>query len=157
MKTLPARNPLSDAPVFRKDSQASKLRGEDPDYRYEYFSTDPTHPSYIGKKLEEHEIGNDEVGYLTVGAWDVCSKTVDPRVAQMAPREDQGKGTDTTIKLGTQRLCRIHKSEYKKYKDVEDAKRKAERTSLNQKSPDGSTRAVFRTDSGNEVGLPKVF
>lgn len=157
MKTLPARNSLSDAPVLRKDSQASRIRGEDPDYRYEYFSTDPVHPSYIGKKIEEHEIGDNSVGFVTVGAWEICQKTTDPRVAQMTPREDQGKGVDSTIRLGNQRLCRIHKSEYAKYKLVEDARRKAERKSLNHKSPDGAVSSVLRNDTGNEVGLPKVF
>lgn len=121
-KVAPPRNELPKVELSR-NSRASELQGRDPAYHYEYFAADPSdsdHPSYIGSKLRDHEIGDEQVGYAVVKAWEVCSAK-GPTVP-VDPRTDQGKPVDTTIRKGRSVLCRIPKAEHAKYQAVENAR-----------------------------------
>lgn len=123
-KIAPARNEPK-KPVLSRNSRALELQGRDPEYHYEFLSTDPKHPSFIEHKLNEYEIGDHLSGYAVVEGWEVVHRNTDRKVAQVEARTDQGKPVDTTIKHGSQVLCRIRKSEYEKHRLVEQARQTA--------------------------------
>lgn len=124
-KIAPARNELKSSGTLYRNSRASELQGRDPDFHYEYLSTDPKHPSYIGNKLHQYEIGDQSSGYALVEGWDVVHRNSDSKVSVVEARTDQGKPIDTTIRKGTQILCRVRKSEHDKHKQVEVARQTA--------------------------------
>lgn len=111
----PSRNNMKSS-VLRKHSQASHLQGLDPNFRYEWKTTDENHPHCVDKsgKLEDHEHGTALGGYITIGGWQPVTKAIDPRVRQ-DKRDDQGKGVDSVIRRGKQILCRMPIGEHDKY------------------------------------------
>ncbi len=117
------RNDQKTSPLYR-NSQAGKLRGEDPNFVYESFSQDPASPAYIGTRTVEHERGDPNGWKVMVGAWEVCHSQTDKDVRALDPRTDQGKSVDTVQRYGNQIRCRIPKDEYAKYAMVEEANRK---------------------------------
>jgi len=118
-KKAPPRNDFKTAALY-KNSRALELQGRDPDYHYEYLSTNPEHPSYIEKKLRAHEIGNQASGFATVDGWEVVHANND-RALPVERRDDQGKPVDSTVRYGRQVLCRIRRDEHAKYKLAEEA------------------------------------
>lgn len=113
-KVVPERNELKPSPLY-KGSQAAMIRGEDPNFVYEWKTFEREHPSNASSKLDVHEYGTEVGGYVMIDGWQLCQRTTDPRVEQISPREDQGKPIDTLIRRGKQVLCRMPKSEHEKY------------------------------------------
>lgn len=107
-KTVPPRNNLKrEIPVVRNRPD---LEGLDQNFRYERFSLDPRHPSFVEKKLNERVIGDDFIGYKQVPdgeGWEVVHRETDPRVKQLGIRDDQGKSLDGTVRHGNTILCRM--------------------------------------------------
>jgi len=118
-----------------RNSRAHELQGREPGFHYESFSLEPDHPSYIGKRLVPHEIGDQRTGFVTVAAWETCTAAVNSKVSALEPRTDQGKPIDTTVRYGRQITCRIPLSEYAKYEAV-DKRRAAKRHEDLFASPD---------------------
>ncbi len=119
--SFPPRAPLKKVELSR-NSQANTLRGEAAGFVYQSFSLEPDHPSYIGKKIVRHEIGDSDVGYAVVEPWEVCSAAINEKVAQLDPRTDQGAKIDTTVRYGKQITCRLPEAEFEKYKAVDRAR-----------------------------------
>lgn len=119
-KTVPARNDLKPTGLY-KGSQAAHLRGEDPNFVYEWKTFEKDHPSNAATKLDRHEYGTDVGGFVMLDGWQVCQQATDPRVEQLAPREDQGKPVDTLHRRGKQVLCRMPKDEHAKYQLADSA------------------------------------
>src|ERR1041385_572391 len=113
-KKAPPRNDFKTSPLY-KNSRALELRNRDPNFVYEWKTTDREHPGFVEPKLAEHEHGTQLGGYVTVDGWEVCHRQTDPRVQQIEARSDQGKSVDTLIRHGRQILCRMPKDEYTKY------------------------------------------
>lgn len=95
-----------------KTTQAARLQGENPDFIYKSFSTEPRHPSSISKKLSPHEVGTQLGGYALAPAWEPVQRVTDAATAFVQPRDDQGKGVDTVQRFGTQVVCRMRKADY---------------------------------------------
>ena len=149
----PKRNDFKASPL-RKNSRALELQGQDPRFKYQYFSTDEKHPGFIGKRLVEHEIGNNVAGYTTVAPWEVVQDANAAKTASVAVRDDQGKPVDTTRRYGRQVLCRIPVEEHAKYAQVDDAYSSAMEKSVYtpERSGDGVASisgSVSRSDSAN--------
>lgn len=119
-KTVPKRNDPKPSPLYR-NSRATELLGEDPDFVYQTFSEDADSPAYIGKRLTQHERGEPNGYKVMVGPWEVCHSQTDAKVRSLDPRTDQGKPVDTVQRYGRQIRCRIHKEEFAKYALVEEA------------------------------------
>jgi hypothetical protein len=119
-KIAPPRNALK-KPVLYKNSRATELQGRDPNFVYQYFSTDPQQPSNVDKKLRPHEVGNQASGYATVDGWEIVHSQTDRTARPVDARTDQGKPIDTTHRYGRQILCRIPKDEFAKYQAAEEA------------------------------------
>lgn len=118
---VPKRNDQKTSPLYR-NSQATRLRGEDPDFHYETFSQAPDSPAYIGKRMVEHEAAPASATWnAMVGPWEVCHSQTDKEVRAMDARTDQGKPIDTVQRYGNQIRCRIRKDEYAKYGETERA------------------------------------
>lgn len=102
--SAPPRNDPKTGVKIYAQSRAVELQGRDKNFAYQYFSTDPKHPQFIGKYAVEHEIGNEAIGYAMVPAWEVCKKgEVEPGRA----RDDQGKAIDSTIRHGDLILAKL--------------------------------------------------
>lgn len=148
-KPVPPRNDFSRAQLSRH-SRSNELQGRNPEYHYEYLSTSPDSPGYIGRKLGPHEIGTPMGGYAVVGAWEVCHSQTDKAVRDLEPRDDQGKPIDTVIRRGRQVLCRIPIGEYQKYPvaDQADADARAKQYQLPDrvKGPQSVTTVAVSTD-----------
>jgi hypothetical protein len=115
-KVVPARNNFTKSDL-RKNSRALDLQNRDPNFVYEYKATDPNHPFCLKKtgQLGEHEHGNQAGGFVTIQGWQPVHRQTDPNLAPLEAREDQGKPIDTTIRYGSQILCRMPRDEYEKY------------------------------------------
>lgn len=141
-KAAPPRNNLASS-VLTKNSRALDLQGRDSEFVYEYKSTDPDSPAYIGKVLREHERGGELSGYAVIGPWEVVHSQTDKEVRALDPRQDQGKPVDTTVRYGAKQiLCRIRKDEHAKYGAVEHSYRQALRKQIMEpdRLADGNTR-----------------
>lgn len=125
----PPRTPLKKVELTR-NSRALELQNREPGFHYESFSLEPDHPSYIGKKLTRHEIGDQSVGYAVVEPWQVCSSTINEKVRQLDPRTDQGAPIDGTVRYGRQITCRLPDEEFAKYTAVDEARQKQRGQSL---------------------------
>lgn len=128
-KTAPPRNDMKSSGLYR-NSRALELQNRDPNFEYQYFSTDPESPGYIGHKNKRHEVGDARTGYAMVEGWEVCHDDSVKATRALDPREDQGKPIDTVVRYGRQVLCRIPKSEHAKYGLVDEERRKAGRKAL---------------------------
>jgi hypothetical protein len=118
---VPRRNDQKTSPLYR-NSQATKLRGEDPDFVYQTFDQRPESPAYIGNRTVPHQAApRSAVWNADVGPWEVCHSQTDKEVRALDPRTDQGKPIDTVQRYGNQIRCRIHKDEFAKYAQVEKA------------------------------------
>ncbi len=122
-KRVPRRNDQKPTGMYR-NSRATELFGQDPDYVYQSFSPDADSPGYIGNRIVEHETGEPNGWKQMVGAWEVCHSQTDRGVRAMDPRTDQGKPVDTVQRYGRQIRCRIHKDEFAKYGQVEERNQK---------------------------------
>lgn len=123
--TFPDRDAWKKVELSR-NSHAHDLQGREPGFQYESFSLEPDHPSYIGKRIVPHEIGDQRTGFVTVAAWEPCTAAVNAKVTALEVRTDQGKPIDTTVRYGRQITCRIPMAEYAKYEAV-DKRRSAQR------------------------------
>jgi hypothetical protein len=152
-QTVAPRTPLKKVELSR-NSQANRLAGRNPDFEYRSFSLEPDHPDYIGKRLKQHEIGDQSSGYAVVDAWEVCSDVINEKVSLLDARTDQGSKVDTTVRYGRQITCRLPKSEYAKYDAVDRAKVAARAKQL-YGSPDrlnfgDAVVTTMNSDSDNE-------
>lgn len=157
-KTVAPRNNLKkNIPIVK---QRPDLEGLDPAYRYERFSLDPRHPSFVGRKLNERAIGDDSIGWKVIPdgeGWEVVHRESDPRVAQLGIRDDQGKAVDTTIRHGNTVLCRMPKETWAqtyewadKARVDEDAKRMA--TGETEHFGNHQLKARVSSDESAEIG-----
>jgi hypothetical protein len=119
-KQVPPRNDLGASALYR-NSRALDLQNRDPNFVYQYFSTDVENPVYLGKKLAPHEHGTARGGFTLVAPWEVVHSQSDKDVRALAPREDQGKPVDTVVRYGRQVLCRLPRAEYEKYAEADAA------------------------------------
>jgi hypothetical protein len=110
-ETVPARKDPPKVDIYSQ-SRASQLAGHDPNFEYQEFSENPEHPSFIGKKLRDHEYGSPAAGYCMIKGWEVVKRG---DVIQGKARADQGAGVDTLIRNGRSILCRLPKDEHAKY------------------------------------------
>lgn len=117
--TVPARNDLKKVEVYAV-SRALELAGRDPESAYQYMSTDPANPSYYGKFLTKHEVGDPESGYATAEPWEFVSTT--EGVTTGRPRDDQGKAVDTAVRHGSLVLMRTSKTNHAVYGEIEKRK-----------------------------------
>lgn len=142
-----ARNDTRSGVDVYARSKAHEIQGRDPGFEYEYFSTDPTHPSFVGERLKKHEIGNPVAGFCMVDPWEVVKST---DVVQGAKRPDDTKGLDSTITHGKMVLCRTPKANRAKYDEIN--RRKAEAvamaTARQQKSYGGVVRNTVSVHTG---------
>ena len=116
-KTVAPRNELKPSPLYR-NSKASQFAGLDPDFVYEWKTTDNQHPRSLDNtgQAMEHEHGNPVSGFVSVQGWEPVQKTTGGgKVKQADARTDQGKPIDTLIHHGRQIYCRIPKDEHAKY------------------------------------------
>jgi hypothetical protein len=114
--------PRNDFKLTPLSKQPTGLNKTDPRFDYEWFHTDPTHPSYVGKRLVAHEIGDASVGYAVVEPWQVVHRDNDPGLALRNPKDDQGAPIDTVWRNGHHILCRTPKANAAKYAQVHDAR-----------------------------------
>lgn len=121
--TVPARTELKKV-TLERNSRALELQGRDPRFVYQAFSTEPDHPSYIGKRLRRHEIGDQFSGFATVEPWEICQDALNEKVAALDPRTDQGQKIDSTLRYGRQIVCRLPVEEFAKYEAVDTARSK---------------------------------
>lgn len=119
-KTAPPRNDMKSAGLY-KNSRALELQNRNPDFEYQYFSTDPESPAYIGSRLKAHERGSAQGGYVMIDGWEVVHSQTDPDARPVQMRDDQGKGIDSRVTYGRQILCRLPKTEHAKYALAEEA------------------------------------
>lgn len=124
-KKVPAKTEMKLTPLSK---ERPAILGKDPNFHYEYLSTDPKHPSYIGRKLAQHALGDDAVGYTVADAWEPVHAETDPAVKLLGKRDDQGGPVDTLARHGAQVLCRTTHENAAKYTQVHDA-----RVALNSK------------------------
>lgn len=117
--TVPARNDLKKVEVYAV-SRALELAGRDPNSAYQYMSTDPANPSYYGKFLTKHEVGDPEAGYAVAEPWEFVSTT--EGVAPGRPRDDQGKPVDTAVRHGSLVLMRTSKANHAVYEEIDRRK-----------------------------------
>lgn len=110
-KVAPPRNELKAAPLQRTSLE---FRNLDPDYVYERFDTRPNHPSYFGKKVRPHSIGDDWSEYIDCTPWEVVHAETDPLVEALTTRDDQGKGVDSVVRGAQWVMCRKPKTEYER-------------------------------------------
>lgn len=120
-KKVPPRNDFPAKAALYKNSRALELQNRDPDFVYQNFSTDPTSPAYIGRRLVKHERGNARTGFVMVEPWEVVNSQTDKDVRSLDPRTDQGKPVDTVQRFGTQITCKLPRSEFAKYDLAESA------------------------------------
>lgn len=110
-KVAPPRNELKAAPLQRTSLE---FRNLDEDFVYERFDTRPSHPSYFGKKVRKHSIGDDWSGYIDCTPWEVVHAESDPLVEALTTRDDQGKGVDSVVRGAQWVMCRKPKAEYER-------------------------------------------
>lgn len=113
---VPDRNDAPTTDVYSR-SRAEQISGKNPGFEYQYFSTQPNHPQYFGKKLQRHEIGDERIGYQLVEPWERVEAGT---VTQGVKRADDTKGVDTTITHGDMILCRTPKANHAKYGATEE-------------------------------------
>lgn len=101
------RKNMEARPVYGT-SNPYELDGKDPDYVYQAFSSDPRHPSYVGKALRPKRCH----GGAMAEPWQVCQESMDPQLQQLQLREDQGKGVDTALRAGSQIICKTPKENF---------------------------------------------
>lgn len=142
-----ARNDAASGIDVYSRSKAHEIQGKDPAFHYEYFSTDPAHPQYVGERLKKHEIGNPAAGFCMVDPWEVVKEK---DVIQGAKRADDTKGLDSTVTHGKMVLCRTPKGNRAKYDEIN--RRKAEAVALaaarQQKTYGGVVRARAAVHTG---------
>lgn len=107
----PRNDPKSLEPYAR--SRSLEVAGMDPDFAYQWCRKDE-----LPRKLVAHEIGNRDVGYLMVDAWEVVH--VKKGLDQGRGRDDAGKPLDTSMTNGELVFLRLHKSEFAKYAVIEN-------------------------------------
>lgn len=143
-KVVPERNALKPTPLSK---QPLLLDNRDPAFVYEAFSTDPSHPGYIGRKLVKHQVGDAETGFAVVEPWEVCTVDNDPALKLRNTRDDQGKPIDTAHRHGDLIWCRTTRENHAKYAQVHDA-----RTDLNGKGLTRRETQSFGT-GGTSAGM----
>ena len=117
---VPERNDAKTVDIYSR-SRANEISRKDPGFVYEYFSRDPKSPSYVGKKLQAHEIGGEVTGFAMVDPWEVVDAAT---VEQGQKRPDDTKGIDTTVTHGEDILCRTPVANHAKYGAIEDRKQR---------------------------------
>lgn len=141
-KVVPERNKL-EATALTK--QPVLIDNKDPRFHYEWFSTDPSHPSYAGRKRVKHEIGDSVVGYVVCDAWEVVHAETDPGLELRNPRDDQGKPVDTVARLGDMVMLRTPIENHAKYVRIHDAKVAANSRELTAGSKENFSGATAMT------------
>ncbi len=118
-KVVAPRNDLKKVEVYG-ESKARELAGQDPGFRYQYMSTDPKNPSFYGKFLRRHEIGDAESGFAQADAWEFVPES--DGVTQGRPRDDQGKPIDTALRHGDLVLMKTTAENHAVYGEIEKRK-----------------------------------
>lgn len=154
-KKVPPKNELKATPLSK---ERPAILGQDKNFHYEYLSTDPKHPSYIGKKLTQHALGDDAVGWTVADAWEPVQATTDPAVALLGKRDDQGGPVDTLVRHGAQILCRTTHENAAKYTTVHDARVELNSKGLSGREKHGGGVATARSvREGEEVSVSDVI
>lgn len=121
METVPPRNDPKKGISPRSNSEAAKLAGLNPNLRYQWYSTNPDHPQYIGNRTVEHEIGSPQTGYVTCEPWKVVDKH-DGVEQTGRKRADDSKGIDTAKRHGSLVLAQTSAENYANYEWFNEAK-----------------------------------
>lgn len=116
-RPLAPRNELKPTVFVKERPELFRL---DPAFHYEWFATDPKHPSYVGRVLSQEPIGDDRIGWTVAEPWEAVSDATDPAVKLLGIRDDQGKGIDTVRRRGAKVLMRTTHENAAKYRDKHD-------------------------------------
>jgi hypothetical protein len=119
MPTSPGQEPL--VPPKKKftharvalTSQEMELQGRDPQFRYQWMSTDPANPSNVYVKTRRHELKSHSSQHYVVveRPWEVV--TDDRSGLRRIAGDAEGKSLDTTVRMGADLvLCRMPADEY---------------------------------------------
>jgi hypothetical protein len=94
--------------VFKKGTPADIQGERDPNYEYQWVEgRDTNHPSYVDKYLNPRYVGDPEIGYAKMEAWEIASSKQERFSGNV--RDDQGKPVDTTVWNGSMILIRTPK------------------------------------------------
>lgn len=143
-KRVPKRSDTEKNGLYR-NSRATELANTNGDFVYQHFSQDPKSPGFIGKKLATHEYGPPNGWKQQIGPWEVVNSQTDKDVRALDARTDQGKPVDGTMRYGEQITCRIPRSEWLKYGQVDAANGKERERQL--MSPDSIVGSQTSTTS----------
>ena len=108
---VPPRNDPKALEPYGK-SQALQLAGRDPGFEYQWFRRDQ-----LPTKTASHEIGHESFGFWIVEGWEVVHKT--KGLEQGRARDAAGRPGDTVMTNGELVLCRLPKTEYAKYAEMD--------------------------------------
>ena len=114
-KVVPPRNDMAAAPVDAS-SRGHELDNKDPAFEYQFVSSDPKHPQYVGRYLYSKRVEvpkknpKDDQEVLYAEPWTVVHATDDPMLKQGLRRADAGSPLDTVVKNGSQFLIKTPKA-----------------------------------------------
>ena len=159
-KEVPARNNLKKSPLYA-NSRANEITNRDPNFVYEWKTTDPDHPSALSNtgQLSDHEYGNSVGGFVAMPGWQVVQRAANDKAAQLAPRSDDGKPIDTVVRHGKQVLCRMPRDEYEKYSVADDAYQEAMERAIYspERGGDGTVRMTAIVSRDTEADRVKML
>lgn len=108
-KQAPPREDIQESPVDLR-SRGFEIDNKDPNFDYQFFSSDPKHPQYHGNARRPRRLPNGEV----MAPWVYVTDDND-QVRQGHTRTDQGAGVDTAYRNGSMVLMKTPKTETAKY------------------------------------------
>ncbi len=110
-------------------SRGNELMDRDPAFEYVLKPVDPKHPDSVYKKLVQHEIGDQGIGFAMVDAWEVVRGGT---AKQGAKRADDVSGSLTGAEShGDQIWIRTPKENYAKYQEIESRRNARTAKSIN--------------------------
>lgn len=102
---VPPRNNMAEAPVDAS-GLGSELYNQRKGFTYQWASTDPKNPGYIGRKLHRNPVEFPDKHVEIQDAWQVVTDENDPMLKQGTLRPDQGTAIDMAVRNGSQVLIR---------------------------------------------------
>lgn len=118
-KPAPARQELAESPVDLT-SRGYEIDNKDPNFDYQFCSSDPKHPQFFAKMARPHRIGQE--GPMLPG-WQFVTDDTDPNLHQGNVRSDQGQGVDTAYRNGSMVLMKTPKKNTQVYRDYVEKQR----------------------------------
>ncbi len=107
------RNDMAEAPVDQS-AFGNELENQHPDFAYQWVSTDPKHPQYVGRYLHDRRVPTVDAEGKPSSAiqkrWQVVTQDSDPVLEQGLRRADQGVPIDNKIWNGSQVLIKTPKA-----------------------------------------------